>query len=105
MLLNLSIVYSFVLLKSILFYEYTTISISLPLLIKVPLLIKNNWVISSFMLLLTKMLQTDLSKPFFFFEVVSFIYLFILATPRGMKDLSSLTRDGIDTSFSGGLEP
>ena len=78
MLLNLSIVYSFVLLKSILFYEYTTISISLPLLIKVPLLIKNNWVISSFMLLLTKMLQTDLSKPFFFFlmSFVFFIYLF-----------------------------
>ena len=78
MLLNLSIVYSFVLLKSILFYEYTTISISLPLLIKVPLLIKNNWVISSFMLLLTKMLQTDLSKPFFFFlkSFLLFIYLF-----------------------------
>ena len=57
------------------------------------------------MLLLTEMLQTDSSKPFFFFfEVVSFNYLFIFATPRGMKDLSSLTRDGIETSFSGGLE-
>ena len=69
MLLNLSIVYSFVLVKSILFYEYTTISVSVPLLIKVR-------AISSFMLLLTKMLQTDLSKPFFFFWKL-FIYLFI----------------------------
>ena len=82
MLLNLSIVYSFVLLKSILFYEYTTISISLPLLIKVPLLIKNNWVISSFMLLLTKMLQTYLSKPFFFFFLKSFLLFIYLFWPH-----------------------
>ena len=102
MLLNLSRVYSFVLVKSILFYEYTTISVSVPLLIKVR-------AISSFMLLLTKMLQTDLSKPFsFFFGSCLFIYLSILATPQGMKDLSSLTRDGISTwrleSPLGGLE-
>ena len=42
------------------------------------------------------MLQTDLSKPFFF---KLFIYLFTLATPQGMKDLSSLTRDGIYLHF------